>query len=104
MKIKTATSDTPSPSSQATTLQDRFSINSQIEHLHARYVGTGHPDTSRFEWALNIKRDTYALYMGRQDIAAYHSVAENEGIGRVKFNFMQNMLLPVGVPPEKEED
>lgn len=33
------------------TLQDRFNINSQLEHLQAKYVGTGHPDLQRFEWA-----------------------------------------------------
>lgn len=30
----------------------------QLEHLQAKYVGTGHADTNRFEWNLNIKRDT----------------------------------------------
>lgn len=33
------------------TLQDRFNINSQLEHLQAKYVGTGHADLQRFEWA-----------------------------------------------------
>lgn len=26
---------------------DRFNINSQLEHLQAKYVGTGHADLSR---------------------------------------------------------
>ena len=33
------------------TLQDRFNINSQLEHLQAKYIGTGHADLQRFEWA-----------------------------------------------------
>jgi hypothetical protein len=44
---------------------DRFNINSQLEHLQSRYVGTGHADTNRFEWAVNIHRDSYAAYVGR---------------------------------------
>ena len=35
---------------------------------------------------------------------AYFAVAENESIGRVKYNLMQKMLLPCGLPPEKEEE
>ncbi|KAF4354144.1 hypothetical protein F8388_004156 [Cannabis sativa] len=41
---------------------DRFNINSQLEHLQAKYVGTGHADLNRFEWAVNIQRDSYASY------------------------------------------
>jgi len=29
------------------TLSDRMSINTQIEHLQSKYVGTGHPDISK---------------------------------------------------------
>lgn len=88
----------------AQTLQDRLNINAQLEHLQSKYVGTGHADTTRFEWNVNIKRDTYASFYGHNTLAAYHAVAENESIGRVKYNFLQNMLLPCGLPPEKEED
>lgn len=201
-------------------LSDRFNINAQLEHLQAKYVGTGHPDINRFEvrgdglgvvagllrrlrctwarhastpggpdgaalpvrlfptpplppnhstpspplsppqWNLNIKRDTYASLIGHQTLTAYHAIAENESIGRVKYGFLQvrdlmwrslsvagglhglaqsrcggrrcspskqpcwnercwsasrhaasrsppcpqNMLLPCGLPPEKEEE
>lgn len=129
-------------------LSDRFNINAQLEHLQAKYVGTGHPDINRFEvrargsgvqergaarppnlqaahsgalskhpfltaaawlhnahcthapprlpvaqWNLNIKRDTYASLIGHQTLAAYHAIAENESIGRVKYNFLQVGLL-----------
>ena len=55
----------------------------------AKYVGTGHPDTNRFEWNLNIKRDTYASFIGHHSLSAYHAIAENESIGRVKYGFKQ---------------
>ncbi|MQL90897.1 hypothetical protein Taro_023499, partial [Colocasia esculenta] len=83
---------------------DRFNINSQLEHLQAKYVGTGHADLNRFEWAVNIQRDSYASYIGHYPILAYFALAENESIGRERYNFMQKMLLPCGLPPEREED
>lgn len=68
----------------ATTLSDRLNINAQLEHLQAKYVGTGHADTNRFEWAVNIHRDSYASYIGHHSTLAYFAVAENESIGREK--------------------
>ncbi|KAL6661334.1 hypothetical protein ACP70R_000718 [Stipagrostis hirtigluma subsp. patula] len=68
---------------------DRFNINSQLEHLQAKYVGTGHADLTRFEWAVNIQRDSYASYIGHYPMLAYFAIAENESIGRERYNFMQ---------------
>ncbi|KAM0821452.1 hypothetical protein ACQ4PT_072203 [Festuca glaucescens] len=95
-----------SPLTQITILKasDRFNINSQLEHLQAKYVGTGHADLTRFEWAVNIQRDSYASYIGHYPMLAYFSIAENESIGRERFQFMQKMLLPCGLPPERDED
>ncbi|KAH7522080.1 hypothetical protein FEM48_Zijuj07G0099800 [Ziziphus jujuba var. spinosa] len=72
---------------------DRFNINSQLEHLQAKYVGTGHADLNRFEWAVNIQRDSYASYVGHYPILAYFAIAENESIGRERYNFMQVQRL-----------
>ncbi|KAK6254744.1 Splicing factor 3B subunit 5/RDS3 complex subunit 10 - like 1 [Theobroma cacao] len=41
------------------------------------------------EWAVNIQRDSYASYIGHCPILAYFAVAENESIGRERYNFMQ---------------
>ncbi|KAG6420063.1 hypothetical protein SASPL_116578 [Salvia splendens] len=71
---------------------DRFNINSQLEHLQAKYVGTGHADLTRFEWAVNIHRDSYASYVGHYPVLAYFAVAENESIGRERYNFMQETV------------
>jgi splicing factor 3B subunit 5 len=78
---------------------DRFNINSQIEHLQARYVGTGHADTTRHEWANNQHRDSFATYIGHTSTLHYLSLAEGESIGRMKFNFTERMLQPCGPPP-----
>ncbi|XP_022848795.1 uncharacterized protein At4g14342-like [Olea europaea var. sylvestris] len=77
---------------------DRFNINSQLEHLQAKYVGTGHADLNRFEWAVNIQRDSYASYIGHYPMLAYFAVAENESIGRERYNFMQIYLVPMFRP------
>uniref|UniRef100_A0ACD5VF22 Uncharacterized protein n=1 Tax=Avena sativa TaxID=4498 RepID=A0ACD5VF22_AVESA len=68
---------------------DRFNINSQLEHLQAKYVGTGHADLTRFEWAVNIQRDSYASYVGHYPMLSYFAIAENESIGRERYEFMQ---------------
>ncbi|KAL5702588.1 hypothetical protein ACHQM5_027790 [Ranunculus cassubicifolius] len=83
---------------------DRFNINAQLEHLQSKYVGTGHADLNRFEWMVNIHRDSYASYVGHHDVLSYLSIAENESVARERYNFMQKMLMPCGLPPEKEED
>ena len=85
-------------------LSDRMNINAQLEHLQAKYVGTGHPDMRRFDWALNIHRDSYASYIGHHSMSAYFAVVLNESVGRTKYEMMQKMLLPCGVPPAEEED
>ena len=36
---------------------DRYNILSQMEHLQSKYMGTGHPDTTKFEWATNQHRN-----------------------------------------------
>jgi hypothetical protein len=41
------------------------------------------------EWAVNIHRDSYASYCGHHSMLGYFAIAENESIGRVRYNFMQ---------------
>ncbi|CDH49926.1 splicing factor 3b subunit 5 [Lichtheimia corymbifera JMRC:FSU:9682] len=82
---------------------DRFNINSQIEHLQSKYVGTGHADTIKYEWMTNQHRDSYASFIGHAPLLNYFSIAENECSARVKFNLMEKMLQPCGPPPAREE-
>eukprot|EP00976_Prorocentrum_cordatum_P009529 190175-Prorocentrum_minimum.AAC.7 len=81
---------------------DRFNINSQLEHLQAKYVGTGHADVNRFEWAVNIHRDSYASYVGHHPMLAYFAIAENESIGRVRFTPLVFLGIIQRTPPELE--
>ena len=84
----------------ATTQQDRFNVNTQSDHVAAKYVGTGHADTNRFEWALNIKRDTYASIVANHSLAAHQSIGEYESIGRITYQMKQSMLVPCGTAPK----
>merc|ERR1712071_598506 len=84
-----------------TTMADRYNIFSQMEHLHSKYPGCGHADTSRWEWLTNQHRDTYASILGHPDLLNMVAVAENESKARVKFNLMQKMFQPCGPPPKK---
>lgn len=64
---------------------ERYNIHSQLEHLQSKYIGTGHADTSKFEWATNQHRDTYASYMGHFDMMNYFAIAENESKARIRY-------------------
>lgn len=38
---------------------------------------------------MNIQRDSFASYIGHYPMLAYFAIAENESIGRERYNFMQ---------------
>lgn len=75
---------------------------SQLESLHARYVGTGHAGTTQHEWATNQHRDSIACYLGRPSMLQYFAVAEGISMGRVKLNLLEKMHRPCGEPPKKK--
>ena len=41
------------------------------------------------EWVTNHHRDTYASHLGHPDMMAYFAVAENESVGRVRYNMLE---------------
>mmetsp|Transcript_55324 Transcript_55324/g.49826 ORF Transcript_55324/g.49826 Transcript_55324/m.49826 type:complete len:96 (-) Transcript_55324:88-375(-) len=82
---------------------DRYNIMAQLEHLQSKYVGTGHADTTKHEWLQNQHRDSYASYIGHQSMLHYFAIAENESIGRMKYKFLQRMVVPCGVEPKKND-
>jgi splicing factor 3B subunit 5 len=47
-----------------------------------------------------MHRDSYASYIGHHNMIMYFSTVENESVGRVKYEFLQKMLLPCGLPPK----
>jgi len=71
--------------------------------LQSKYIGTGHADTTRWEWLTNQHRDSYASYAGHFDLN-FIAIAENETKARVRFNSMERMLQACRPRLEKAED
>ena len=56
---------------------DAKTVYSQQDHLQMKYIGTGHPDTTKWEWAVNQHRDTYASYVGHHSLRERPPKPEN---------------------------
>lgn len=41
------------------------------------------------EWLTNQHRDTYATHLGHHDQLAYFAVAQNDAVGRVKYQLLE---------------
>lgn len=66
----------------------RSSMNSQLEHLQSKYVGTGHADITKWEWAVNIHRDSLSAHLGNPGMLMYSSIALGDSMGRTKYNLL----------------
>jgi hypothetical protein len=56
------------------------------------------------EWLTNQHRDTYATHLGHHDQLAYIAVAQNDAVGRVRYQMLEKMLQPCGPPPAAKDD
>ena len=83
-------------------MADKLRTQQQLEALQARHVGTGHADTTPFEWASNIHRDTYASYVGHPPLLQYLSIGMGEAKEIVRARMIEAMVRPVGPPRERE--
>ncbi|KAF4573346.1 hypothetical protein EYR36_007857 [Pleurotus pulmonarius] len=68
----------------------RYTANTQLEHLHARYTGTGHADLTKYEWLTHQHRDTLASIVGHPTLTSYLAIADGEAIGRTKFEMTED--------------
>ena len=73
----------------------KFNLHAQMEHLQMKYQGTGHADTTRFEWMSNMQRDTLASHVGHENRLMMMALVENEPVARVRFNCLNKMINPV---------
>ena len=82
---------------------DRANVNLSFsrnwEHLASKFVGTGHPEISRHDWAVGIARDSLAAHLGHSDQVALFALAEGEAPGRTRYTMLERMLQPCGVAP-----
>ncbi|GAA5882708.1 hypothetical protein JCM16303_006555 [Sporobolomyces ruberrimus] len=82
----------------------RHTATTQIAQLHARYTGTGHADSTKYEWLTNQHRDTSSSIVGHPALLQYMAIADGEAGARVKFELTERMLQPCGPPPPKEDE
>jgi splicing factor 3B subunit 5 len=84
----------PKLPSQLKTLQaDKLRAQQQLEQLQARYVGTGHADTTRYEWTSNVARDSLASYVGHAPLLQYMSLGMAEPREKVRAMLIDVRLL-----------
>jgi len=75
-------------------MADRYNLQSQLEHLQQRHVGTGNADTSKMEWALNQQRDSLYSYMAHPSMLDMFAVIEGQSRGRVRYEMIHRMIRP----------
>ena len=80
---------------------ERLNIHAQMEHLQMKYQGTGHADTTKHEWITEMARNTLAPHVAHRSRLMYFSIAENESVERMRFEFLNKMIQPCGPPPDK---
>nr|XP_019015048.1 splicing factor 3B subunit 5 [Kwoniella pini CBS 10737]OCF53829.1 splicing factor 3B subunit 5 [Kwoniella pini CBS 10737] len=70
----------------------RYTANTQLEQLHSRYTGTGHADTTKYEWLTHQHRDTLASIIGHPPLLGYVSIADGECQARERFELIEKLL------------
>lgn len=81
-------------------MADKLRTLQNLEALQARYIGTGHADTTKYEWTSNILRDSYASYVGHNPLLSYMSVGMGEPKEKVRTMMLEKMVRGAGNPPE----
>ncbi|KAH8886868.1 splicing factor 3B, subunit 5, partial [Thozetella sp. PMI_491] len=81
---------------------DKLRTQQELERLQAKHVGTGHPDTTSWEWRTNLIRDTKSSIVGHPPLLSYIALAKNEPSAKIRAQLIRDMLQPAGPPPPKE--
>lgn len=85
-------------------MADKLRTLQQLEALQAKYIGTGHADTTRHEWTNTIVRDSYASYIGHPALLSYMALGMGEAKDVVRGQFIEKMVRGAGNPPPNEDD
>jgi splicing factor 3B subunit 5 len=84
-------------------MADKLRQQQQLEALQTRYVGTGHADTTKFEWTSNIMRDSYSSFAGHPPLLAYMALGLGQTQEETRVMLIEKMVQPVGPPPDVED-
>lgn len=82
-----------------TAMADKLRTLQNLEALQARHVGTGHADTTKYEWTSNILRDSYSSYVGHPPLLSYMAVGMGEPKEKVRAMMLEKMVRGAGNPP-----
>lgn len=82
---------------------DKLRTQQQLEQLQARYVGTGHADTSPFEFKTNYMRDYRSSIVGHPELLQHTAIGMGVPRERVRLAMIEAMLQPAGRPPQVQE-
>ncbi|GAB7353045.1 hypothetical protein MBLNU459_g3598t1 [Dothideomycetes sp. NU459] len=86
-------------------MADKLRTTQQLEALQNKYIGTGHADTTKFEWTSNIMRDSYSSFVGHPPLLEYMTLATGEtSREEMRVKLIEKMVRPVGPPPEVRDD
>ena len=85
-------------------MSSKDNLNAQIEHLQSKYTGTGHPDTTKFDWLQNQHRDSVATYIGHHSLLSYFATAEGESLARYRTGLIDKMYKPCGKAPATDDE
>lgn len=81
-------------------MADKLRTLQNLEALQARYIGTGHADTTKYEWTSNIIRDSCASYVGHPPLLEYMAIGMGESKEKVRAMMLEKMIRGAGKPPE----
>ncbi|QGA13272.1 hypothetical protein EYB26_000920 [Talaromyces marneffei] len=73
-------------------MADKLRTLQNLEALQTRYVGTGHADTTKYEWTSNIVRDSYASYIGHPPLLEYLAIGMGEPKEKVRTMMIEKMI------------
>ena len=74
-----------------------------MDHLYSKYTGCGNSDTTRWEFATNMQRDSLASHVGHFSRLAYMASVDNESPAKMRMLLLQKMVQPCGPPPSENE-
>jgi splicing factor 3B subunit 5 len=77
-------------------MSERENLQNNFELLKNKYIGTGHSDITRREFANNMQRDMLASHMEHKSRLYYMSIAQNENMFRTRINMLNKMINPCG--------
>ena len=85
-------------------MADKLRTLQALEALQAKYIGTGHADTTRHDWTNNIVRDSYASYLGHPEMLSYIALGMGESREITRAKMVEGMVRGVGAPRDVDGD